>query len=771
MSNFCNTQFCIEESLSFGFTPVILEGKIPIEKKYNEKYRSITREALLKEASRRNGSNVGILLTNNILCIDVDLQQSGFQNWEDILVENNIDDPDDIDTAIVRTGSGGRHYYFTLTPDLEDCQAYLKNKNAKVTGIDVKRNGHLVYPGSVYPGCGKTHKCGARDPENCLFRGKSYRWIKRPDIVKIAPIPDWLRKYIVTPYKAKREEEKKESIYSPDLIRASFERLKSRADVYHEWRDMIWCLRAIGCDIEIAHEFSKLSKKYDPDSVDELWDSYDPSKASWSLTTIFQWLKEDMNEEEYIEFCNLYLQKATGTELVLEGDWGLSKIFIDNIQTQLKLTDSKGHGYLYNPDTKLWEKVYPEFLCNVVSETLRPILKQIVDQVTKKDKINNTHLVDFYKGALYRALTSSGASGILRQSLRKLVDFSFIKKLNRTLDLLPIKNGKVINLKTLEVRDRVEDDYFSVECPVEYKPSDSYPIAEEFFLGICKQDVEYVEYLRRLLAYFLTGAITDRRFYIFVGSGMNGKSTLIKLMELMLGDLYKSLSDSVIIGQDKHSSCTPELVPLLHCRLGVLPENRENVSLHSEKLKAFTGDDTLVCRPLYMEEFNFETQAKLVLMTNHLPQFNGSDKAMVERVVVLPFHAVFSPNPGYKDKLISNLDEIFSYIISKSKEFWEEKRVTKLPQVVIDEINRYTKENDVIGMFIEQCCILDPTTKTQAALLYESYKQWCDFSRIYAIDSKKFFKALEKSFLKCKTKTCMKYQGIAIKPIVEDVDE
>jgi P4 family phage/plasmid primase-like protien len=767
----CDTLSCVTEAVSFGLTPVILGEltKTPVEKKYKEKYKTISKEDLYKEASRRKGSNVGILL-DELLCIDVDIQNSGLSNWYDLLHENKIDDIDDLDTVTVKTGSNGRHYYFKLTPELEKCKAYLSNANGKITGIDVKRTGHLVYPGSVYGGCGDTttHKCGVVNPEDCLFKYKMYQWIKSPSDIKIATVPDWLLKYINIP-SGKRYNSERTDNYSPELLQACFEHLKKRADPYNEWRNMIWCIRGLGYDAELAHEFSKLSDRYDPESVDRVWESYDETKATWDWNVIFAWLKEDMQEEEYIAFCNTHFKEFEAPEIVLEGDWGLSMLFIEQIKDRLKLTDPKGNGYLYNRESRLWKRLPSEYLCNLISETLRPVLTDIVEQAEKRDMITGSKLAEIYRPILSRVLTTFGANAIMKQCLRGLADHSFLTRLNRSSMLLPIRDGRVINIKTLEIRQRESGDYFSFECPIDYKPSNEYKVAEEFFMGICKNDVEYVDYLRRLLAYFMTGEITDRHFYIFVGSGMNGKSTLIKLMEIMLGDFYKGLSESVMISQDRIGSCTPELLPLLDARLGVLPENRENVSLHSERLKAFTGDDTLVCRPLYSEEINFTTHAKLVLMTNTLPRFNASDKAMNDRLVVLPFHAVFPNNPGYKDKLIAHLDEIFTYILIRGEEFWKNRKVDNIPSIIQKEIQAYTKSNDVVGLFIEDCCEVSYNAKTKASELYDSYKEWSDESRIAVLDKNKFFTMMEKRFLKTRSRLGMIYNGICLKSSLESI--
>lgn len=762
MNIYCDTLSAVKEALSFGFKPIILGERMkePIEKGYTQKYSSISEKDLIKEASRRKGSNVGILLTN-VFCIDVDIQKSGSQNWLKLLEDNNIEHPDDIDTPIVRSGSLGRHYYFQLTSELKNTNSYLSDNDNKIGGIDVKHSGYLVYPGSVYGGCSrdKPHKCGVLDPKNCLFQNKLYEWIKSPKDVNIAPVPEWLYKYIK--FKSVSNSRKKPTRIinsSTELIRKCFPHLKSRADTYHEWRDMIWCIRSLGysdeVSVELSHEFSSLSKAYDPDSVDKIWSDYDPERSNWGWHVITKWLKEDIPKPEYENFYKTHFSSSITEDISLDLDWGLSHTFVGKVRDTLKLIDSRGNGYMYNEKTRLWNKIYPEFLCNIVSTTLRPMMKEM-------EKSNP----DLYGPVLTRVLKTSGASAIARQASKELFDKNFFLSLNRSPDFLPIKDGKLLNLTTLEVRDRVETDYFTFECPVEYKPSDEYKVAEEFFHGICAGDREYMEYMRSLLAYFLTGYTSDRKFYIFVGSGMNGKSTLIRLMHHILGDFYTSLSETVVISQDRSSNCTPELVPLVQARLGVLPENKENVSLNSERLKAFTGDDPIMCRPLYMEQFSFITQSKLILMTNHLPRFNSADKGMVDRLVVLPFYSTFTHNPYYKDFLFQHIDEIFSYIVSAKG------CVSNLPKVVTTEIQKYVRHNDLVSLFIEDCCEIREKGVERASDIYSEYKKWCEENNNPLYVSNKFFSILEQRFPKKRTKAGMSYIGLRLGKDLEEEKE
>ena len=90
-----------------------------------------------------------------------------------------------------------------------------------------------------------------------------------------------------------------------------------------------------------------------------------------------------------------------------------------------------------------------------------------------------------------------------------LYDSNFETTTNNISYLLPIQNGKVINLKTLEVRERTQKDMFTFECNVSL--TNETPNADKFFEDIMP-NIEDREYLRKCLGYIITGKSTQDVF-------------------------------------------------------------------------------------------------------------------------------------------------------------------------------------------------------------------------------------------------------------------
>ncbi len=770
---YCDTHETVKEALSYGFKPVILGelAKTPIEKGWIEKYTSIIPDVLLKEAQRRSASNVGILVghPSNVICIDVDIQQNGMDNWADLLLRHGIDDIDSLPTPIVRTGSRGRHYYFKMENLFEFASPSLFHNKQKITGIDVKISGGLVYPGSIYGGCSttNTHKCGMTN-DDCLFRGNPYEWIKSPSEVEISPVPGWLRKYIKIKRDSKpniilidNDNNDKDKNNKNDKIYDVITLLRTRSDSYNEWRDTIWCIRGLGYDISVAHLFSKQSSKYDQHAVDSTWNYFD-DRVKWNWGTIRNWLKDTLTEQDYRSFVMKHFPDLSKEDMSLQGDWGLTKLFVDAVRHRFKVVDDKGNGYLFDEKTKLWKKYPFAFVNNLVSDELKPLLESFIANVKCSTDEETNKRKDLLQKPLKIVLSYTGSNMIAKKAIKELVCETFVEKLNKIEYLFPIKNGKVMDLRDLSIRPRTMADLFSIESPVEYIEKETYPIAEEFFHGICCGDKEYVDYMRRFCAYCLSGSISDRSFYILTGSGLNGKSTLMTILNKILGSFYTPLSEDVMISFDRKGAATPEILPLLYSRLGVLPESKDDVTLNCERVKRLTGSDVLTCRPLYQEEISFETQSKIVLMTNNLPKFNAFDKAMTDRIKIMPFNAVFINNPVYMEKLKENINELFSYIVRDSTKIWGEKNLGTIPKVMKDATLGYFRENDTMEMFIDECCEVGHGYKVGAKEIYDRYVEWSDMGRQKKVSKQTFAKMLEVKFEKKRYNSGFIYNGMKL---------
>ena len=136
------------------------------------------------------------------------------------------------------------------------------------------------------------------------------------------------------------------------------------------------------------------------------------------------------------------------------------------------------------------------------------------------------------------------------------MDDQNLTKLDSQCDYLPIRDGKKINLRTLEVIYRTKEDYFTSFCNVRLVKETKN--ANKFFKDIMPVK-ENREYLRKSLGYMFTGDTKARCWFIHYGTGKNGKSVLMtNLMKSILGPYYLTCDKSILIKTTTSSGLSPE---------------------------------------------------------------------------------------------------------------------------------------------------------------------------------------------------------------------
>ena len=98
---------------------------------------------------------------------------------------------------------------------------------------------------------------------------------------------------------------------------------------------------------------------------------------------------------------------------------------------------------------------------------------------------------------------------------------------------------------------------------------------------------------------------------MWTGSGGNGKSMLIKLMNYALGDYAKTMDVSYITKERGGSSAaSPEIELIKFARFVPMSEPEKQDSIYAGKLKHITGGDTMTSRGLFKETSEFNHNLK-----------------------------------------------------------------------------------------------------------------------------------------------------------------
>ena len=324
--------------------------------------------------------------------------------------------------------------------------------------------------------------------------------------------------------------------------------------------------------------------------------------------------------------------------------------------------------------------------------------------------------------------------------------------------LLGCLNG-VLDLKTGTFRAGKPEDFIKTIAPTEWKfINEPAPTWDKFSNEIFDDDSELVNYDNRLLGYGITGLNREHIGPFLVGSGRNGKGTLLEIVKHVLGDLaYKTESELLLDQKFAKSSGSPNsgIMALRGKRIVWASETSEGRRLNTGKLKELVGGDTLNARAVYgKRHVEFSPTHLLLLITNNKPHAPANDYALWQRIHLIPFNLSFVDNPTksnerqvdkqLSEKLMAEASGILAWLVRGCLEY--QRQGLNPPEIVRAATEEYRKDEDIIGHFIDDRCVISVNATVRAGDLYQAYKTWCDDMGHRALSGVRFGKELKTRF-------------------------
>jgi putative DNA primase/helicase len=255
----------------------------------------------------------------------------------------------------------------------------------------------------------------------------------------------------------------------------------------------------------------------------------------------------------------------------------------------------------------------------------------------------------------------------------------------------------------------------------------------------------------------LTGDINEQVMFILYGYGKNGKSVFLSVLSALLGD-YAGTASFRTFDADKQSEQSNDLAMLKGKRFVSMSESAADRRLNEPLIKQVTGGDEITCRFLRKEFFSYIPQFKLFLATNHKPVITQSDFGIWRRIVLIPFEQNFDgrEEAGLKEQLLLELPGILNWAIEGLKK-WNNEGLKKRPQAVIEATERYKKDSDTVGQWLEGNMVQRSDSEIKSSDAYNNYKDWATENGHYPVGNKNFKSSLEERGFYVKKKNSGNY--------------
>lgn len=297
------------------------------------------------------------------------------------------------------------------------------------------------------------------------------------------------------------------------------------------------------------------------------------------------------------------------------------------------------------------------------------------------------------------------------------------KELDTDPMLLTVMNGS-LDLKTGELHPHHRDNLITKIIPVAYDPAAKCAGWIAFLARIMNDSEPLMSFLQRSIGYSLTGDVSEQCLFLLHGLGSNGKTTLLSVLQALMGDYAKQARFESFLIRD-HGGIPNDIAGLDGARLVTAAEAGQGRRLDEGLIKQLTGQDRVAARFLHQEFFEFVPQFKLWLAANHKPRIIGTDLAIWRRIKLIPFNITIAEeerDPKLPERLKEELSGILNWALEGCRA-WQ-KAGLGTPEEVKAATGQYREEMDGLGEFIEERCTLRPDLRTTPAALYRAYTEW-----------------------------------------------
>jgi putative DNA primase/helicase len=334
--------------------------------------------------------------------------------------------------------------------------------------------------------------------------------------------------------------------------------------------------------------------------------------------------------------------------------------------------------------------------------------------------------------------------------------------------LLNCQNG-TLDLRSGELRAADPNDLITKMAPVDYDPDAECPAWLAFEDQICGGDRALVAFKAQAFGYGLTGDVSEQVFFLHYGTGANGKSTELTAIRDVLGEDYAFHTPTETLLAQRYGSVPNDVARLKGTRFVTAVESEAGRRLAEALVKQLTGGDTITARFMRAEWFSFKPTHKIYLAANHKPEIRGTDYAMWRRVRLIPYETTIPLEKQDKhlgDKLAAEATGILAWLVQGCLDWQRNKGLTP-PQAVVKATESYRSEMDILGDFVEDCCVLAPGAQVTVREIYDAYLKWADDNGEKERLSKTMFtlRLTERGIARARLgpKQVRGYQGIGLK--------
>lgn len=340
--------------------------------------------------------------------------------------------------------------------------------------------------------------------------------------------------------------------------------------------------------------------------------------------------------------------------------WNAQPFFFDNYKTY----------WFWNENHTKWERGDETDILNCLD--------------TKLD-IGNKTIMNFIKNGYLEAIRRLGRQKIPKQNNKEWIQYK----------------NKIININTGETKIASPQYFVTNPIPWQIGLSENTPNLDRIFSEWVGE--KYVRTLYEIIAYCTLPDYPLHRIFALIGSGSNGKSKFLQIIEKFIGPQNICSTDLHLLMKNRFEST--KLYKKLVCFMG--ETNCKDLD-DTMLLKRLTTDTDVIGFEFKGKEgFDDHNYAKLILASNSLPETVDKTDGFKRRWLIIEFNNKFSEK---KDILRDIPDNEYESLANKSikiLKFLLEKREFTNEGTVEERGQKYEDKSNPLQKFLKDIVIGD----------------------------------------------------------------
>jgi putative DNA primase/helicase len=375
----------------------------------------------------------------------------------------------------------------------------------------------------------------------------------------------------------------------------------------------------------------------------------------------------------------------------------------DHLEWARRLTGHMGFGNTLYTQTSFWTwggRVWEPVDDRIVKQHTHNMLEAAEYPVTKGDV---DCITDVFK-----------TESFCTESVFNRNDWWTINVKNGTLDL---RDGVWV------LRGHCREDYLTTQLPVDYVEGAQCPRFQQFLDEVFDGDpdaAQKIQCVLEFIGYTLLATCRYEKFMLLIGSGANGKSVLLGVVEALVGHKFvAAVQPSQFENRFQRAH--------LHTKLAnIVTEIAEGAEIADAQLKSIVSGELTTAEHKMRPPFDFRPFATCWFGTNHMPHTRDFSDALFRRAIVMTFNNKFEGprcDPHLKDRLLEELPGILvaglqavAGVIARGG--------FAIPESSLAATREWRNESDQVAQFVEEACQLVAGESVTSTALYNAYSIW-----------------------------------------------